>query len=79
MTNKTMQQTKEDLEAYEYARMRETDEKAEKMLVEQKAKTQEKIEIAKNGIKKGYDNIVISDITSLTIEQIEQLRKEIDK
>ncbi|TAE48220.1 MAG: hypothetical protein EAY69_05510 [Cytophagales bacterium] len=74
-----MQQTKEDLEAYEYARMRETDEKAEKMLVEQKAKTQEKIEIAKNGIKKGYDNIVISDITSLTIEQIEQLRKEIDK
>ncbi|TAG03543.1 MAG: hypothetical protein EAZ44_05900, partial [Cytophagia bacterium] len=66
-------------EAYEYARMRETDEKAEKMLVEQKAKTQEKIEIAKNGIKKGYDNIVISDITSLTIEQIEQLRKEIDK
>ncbi|TAG41267.1 MAG: hypothetical protein EAZ31_07750 [Cytophagia bacterium] len=74
-----MQRTKEDLEAYEYARMRETDEKAEKMLVEQKAKTQEKIEIAKNGIKKGYDNIVISDITSLTIEQIEQLRKEIDK
>ncbi|TAH30396.1 MAG: hypothetical protein EAZ06_03430 [Cytophagales bacterium] len=79
MTNKTMQRTKEDLEAYEYARMRETDEKAEKMLVEQKAELRKQIEIAKNGIKKGLDNQFVSDLTGLSIEQIEQLRKEIDK
>jgi hypothetical protein len=64
--------TKSDLEAYEYAQMRETDEKTEKMLVEQKAK----IENAKNGISKGYNNQIIADITGLTVEQIEELRNE---
>ena len=34
----------------------------------------EKIEIAKNGILKGYENSIIADLTKLTIEQIEQLR-----
>ncbi|TAH30395.1 MAG: Rpn family recombination-promoting nuclease/putative transposase [Cytophagales bacterium] len=71
--------TKEDLEAYEYARMRETDEKAEKMLVEQKAELRKQIEIAKNMLKNSEFNDKISLYTGLTIEQIEQLRKEIDK
>ncbi len=64
--------TKADLEAYEYARMRETDDKAEKMLVEQKAK----LDIARNAILEGFDNQVIVRLTNLTIEQIEMLRHE---
>jgi predicted transposase/invertase (TIGR01784 family) len=40
---------KEDLEAYEYSRIRETDEKAEKMLVVEKRN----IEIAKKMLKRG--------------------------
>ena len=68
--------TKADLDAYEYARMRETDDKAEKMLVEQKAKQEGKIEIAKKAIIKGADNVFISEITGLSIEQIEVLRNE---
>jgi predicted transposase/invertase (TIGR01784 family) len=68
--------TKQELEEYEYARMRETDEIAEKLLVEEKAKLSKQIEIAKNAIKKGLDNQFISDITGLTLEQIEALHKE---
>jgi predicted transposase/invertase (TIGR01784 family) len=34
------------------------------------------IEIAKNAIKKGLDNIIIADITGLTIGQIEKLRTQ---
>jgi hypothetical protein len=64
---------KEDLEAYEYARMRETDEKAEKMLVIENNQK----ENAKNGILKGYDNQIIADITNLTFEQIDELRTEL--
>jgi len=37
-----------------------------------------KIEIAKNAIKKGLDNQTISDITGLSPEQIETLRKEMN-
>jgi hypothetical protein len=66
--------TKADLEAYAYARMRETDEIAREMLVEEKAKQSKQIENAKNGIVKGYDNQVIADITGLTIAQVEELR-----
>ena len=33
-------------------------------------------EIAKNGILKGYDNSIIADLTSLSINQIEELRNE---
>jgi predicted transposase/invertase (TIGR01784 family) len=64
--------TKADLDAYEYARMRETDDKAEKMLVEQKAKS----EIAENFIALGLDNETIAKGTGLMVEQIEALRKE---
>ena len=45
---------------------------------EQYAKQENTLEIAKNGILKGYDNQIISDITGLTVEQIEQLRNEKD-
>jgi len=68
--------TKADLEAYAYARMRETDEKTEKMLVEEKAEIQEKIEIARNLIALGLDNDIIVKATGLTVEQVEQLRSE---
>ncbi len=37
------------------------------------------IEIAKNGILKGYGNKTISDLTGLTVEQIEKLRAELKK
>ena len=39
----------------------------------------EKIEIAKNGIFKGYNNLVIADLTGLTLEQIEEIRTELKK
>jgi hypothetical protein len=35
------------------------------------------VEIAKNAIKKGFDNETIAELTGLTIEQIETIRKEI--
>ena len=44
-----------------------------------KVREDEKIEIAKNGILKGYDNLIIADLTNLTFEQIEKLRREAQK
>ncbi|CAM3893597.1 Rpn family recombination-promoting nuclease/putative transposase [Flavobacterium branchiophilum] len=41
-----------------------------------KVREEEKIEIAKNGITKGYSNEIIADLTSLTIEKIQELRNE---
>jgi predicted transposase/invertase (TIGR01784 family) len=67
---------KEDLEAYEYSRLRETDEKAEKILIEENAKWSTQVEIAKNFIAMGLDNATIAKGTDLTIEQIEHLRNE---
>ncbi len=40
------------------------------------AKQEEKRNIAKIGILEGFDNTIISKLTSLTLEQIEQLRNE---
>lgn len=34
------------------------------------------LDIAKNAIKKGYENAVIADITGLSIEEINKLRQE---
>lgn len=65
--------SKEELEDYEYARIRETDDIAEKLFVIEKNQK----ENAMNGILKGYDNQVISDITNLAFEQIEELRYEL--
>ncbi len=39
----------------------------------------EKIEIAKNGIIEGFDDLVIHRMTKLSIKKIEELRVEIDK
>jgi predicted transposase/invertase (TIGR01784 family) len=68
--------TQADLDAYEYARIRETDDKAEKMLVEEKAELRKQSEIAKNFIVLGLDNNTIAKGTGLTPEQIEKLRNE---
>jgi predicted transposase/invertase (TIGR01784 family) len=61
--------TKADLEAYEYAQMRETDEIAREILVEEK----KALEIAKRMLRRGTGIEVIAEDTGLTIEQIEQL------
>lgn len=53
--------------------MRETDEIARELFVEEKARMQEKIDIAKKLIGLGLDNVSISQATDLKIEQIEQL------
>jgi predicted transposase/invertase (TIGR01784 family) len=66
--------TQIDLDAYEYARIRETDEIAREMFIEEKAKIQEKMEMAKKAIKKGFDNHTIVELAELTLEQIEALR-----
>ncbi len=53
-------------------------EAAKIVLTKEKAagKQEKAIENAMNGISKGYDNQIISDITGLTVEQIEELRAE---
>lgn len=40
-------------------------------------KVEREIEIAKNMLRKGFDNGTIGEVTGLTIEQIEALRKEV--
>ncbi|MDW8295848.1 MAG: hypothetical protein RMJ97_03095 [Raineya sp.] len=69
--------------------MRETDEKAEKIKAEEKGiqkgiemgiemgEKKRNLEIAKNAIRKGFDNQLLQRLTGLSIEEIEALRKEI--
>jgi uncharacterized protein YgiM (DUF1202 family) len=45
---------------------------------EEKIRKDEKVEIAKKAIIKGFDNETVADLTGLTIEQIEALRNEKD-
>jgi len=75
--------TPKELEAYDYAFMREEDERARLAAAihraEKKGKTQEKIEIAKNAILEGSKNEFIAKITGLTVEQIEALRNKTKK
>lgn len=76
--------SKKDLEAYEYARMRETDEKTEKMKAEQvgfqkgmeKGVEKNKIETALKAIQKGLDNEFIKELTGLSVQEIENLRSQ---
>jgi predicted transposase/invertase (TIGR01784 family) len=68
--------SKADLEAYEYARMRETDELTREIFVVQKAQLSTQNEIAKNLITLGLDNTTIAQGTGLTMEQIEELRRD---
>jgi predicted transposase/invertase (TIGR01784 family) len=74
--------TKEELDAYDYAYMREEDEKAKLDFAEKKGEERgeqkQKIEIAKNLIGLGLDNISIEKATGLSIEQIEKLRSKIE-
>jgi predicted transposase/invertase (TIGR01784 family) len=62
--------TKEELEEYEYARMRETDEIAEKMLLEEKAELRKQIQMAKTMLADNEPNERIAKYTGLTVEQI---------
>ncbi|TAE00109.1 MAG: Rpn family recombination-promoting nuclease/putative transposase, partial [Bacteroidetes bacterium] len=72
--------TKAELDAYAYARMRETDERAREMLVEERGRNQGinqgKMEIAKKLIKRNLTNEEIAEDTGLAIEQIEKMRSE---
>jgi len=70
--------TKEELEEYEYAQMREQDEKGEIELAEERAEEKRAIQIAKKGIKAGYSNEIISTMTDFTLEFIENLRIQIE-
>ncbi len=66
--------TRKDLEAYDYALMREADGITEKMLVVQKAELNKQIEIAKKMLKRGTSIEIIAEDTGLSLEQIEALR-----
>jgi hypothetical protein len=46
---------------------------------EEKVKQDRSLEIAERSILKGFDNQTIADLTDLTIEQIETIRKGMDK
>jgi predicted transposase/invertase (TIGR01784 family) len=46
---------------------------------EYKVKQKERVEIANKGIIKGYENDDISDLTGLSIEEIEKLRENLNK
>ncbi|MGF1534721.1 MAG: Rpn family recombination-promoting nuclease/putative transposase [Bernardetiaceae bacterium] len=68
--------TPEELEAYDYAFMREEDERAKLDQAEKKGKTQEKIDIAKTMLSDNEPSEKIAKYTGLTVEQIEALRNE---
>jgi predicted transposase/invertase (TIGR01784 family) len=69
--------SKQELEDYEYASMRETDEKATRMLAEERAeargKIEKSVEIAKELKKNNVGMDIISKATGLTVEEIEKL------
>ena len=60
----------------DYLHLKASEALSMKIEAEEKVRRSEKIEIAKNAIKKGLDNQTISDITGLPLEQIATLRKE---
>jgi predicted transposase/invertase (TIGR01784 family) len=68
--------TPEELEAYEYAFMREEDERAKLDQAEKKGEQKKQMDIALKLIKRNLTNEEISEDTGLTVEQIEQLRSE---
>ncbi len=59
----------------DYLHLKASEALSLKIEAEEKIRNQKAIENAKNGILKGYNNQIISDITGLSIDQIEQLRK----
>ena len=73
--------TKEELDAYDYALMREQDERgridfATKKGIK-KALEQQNNSVALKLITKSYTNLEISEITGLTATQIENLRTQL--
>lgn len=76
--------SKQELEDYEYARMRETDEITTRMLAEERAEARgeakgeakNKIEVTKNAIAAGLSDDIIHKLTGLSIEEIQKIRKE---
>jgi len=75
--------TKEELEEYEYAEMREQDERGQielavKRAVE-KTKEEEKIETIKEAIELGLTNESISKLTKLSIEKVIEIINELKK
>jgi len=64
---------KEELAAYDYAAMREQDERGKVSLAEKRAAQNEKIEIARKMKQKGLSDKDISDFTGLAEEEINQL------
>jgi len=68
--------TKEELEEYEYAQIREQDEKGTLELAVEKAVDNNTIEIAKEMIKENFSNVQISKMTKLSIEIVEKLINE---
>jgi len=65
--------TKAELEEYEYAQMREQDERGEIELAEERAVENKTIEIAKEMILENFTKEQIRKITKLPIEMIEKL------
>jgi predicted transposase/invertase (TIGR01784 family) len=64
---------KEELEAYDYAAMREQDERGKVELAERRADKKAKIEVAKKMKQKGLPHQDIADITGLLAEEIDDL------
>ena len=60
---------KEELEAYDYAAMREQDERGKLVHAEKKGK----IDVAKEMRKEGFENATISRLTGLSNEEVENL------
>jgi len=65
--------TKEELEDYLRASIKERDEIGRIEFAERKAKFQEKVEVIKQGRKLGLSNLDLSKLTGLTKEEIESL------
>ena len=78
---KTINMTPEELKSYtRYLDRLSSDAsiaETMKFEVEYKARRQEKMEIATNMINKGYNNETISDLTDLSVEDIERIRNEL--
>jgi predicted transposase/invertase (TIGR01784 family) len=70
---------KEDLEAYQYAKMREADDINREKFVVEKAQLSKQIEIAKSLLQTALSNEDIAKHTGLTLEQIQELRTELDQ
>jgi len=60
----------------DYLHLKASEALSLKIEAEERVRKDEQIQIARNAIKEGLDNTIISKLTGLTIEQIAQLRKE---